>query len=145
MQSRLPVVTQPDLLVTDDFVEVASAIVQSMSASPALNREPPATMQLGEVNNGTLLNVEMETLLARSTTSLFRSGRVVRWDANIDTQSEPELILRARIYEVQSGANKLRSKGSYIRLTLVERSTGSYIWSEERKVRKKLKAPADAQ
>ena len=145
MQSRLPVAAKHEVLDTDDFVDVAAAIVQSISGSPALNRVPPATMQLGEGNNATILNLEMETLLARATANLFRSGRVVRWDASADANARPDLLLRVRIYEIQSGATKIRSKGFYIRLTLVDQSTGAYIWSEERKVHKKTKVPVEVQ
>lgn len=143
LQSRHPVVASPETLTTDDFVDAAAAIVQSMSGSPALNLEAPAKVQLGAVTNGTRLDIDTETLLARATVYLFKSGRVVQWDSLSEPNVKPDLLLRGRIYEVQGSGNKIRIKGCYLRLTLVELSTGAYIWSEERKVKKRVKAEVE--
>lgn len=144
LQSRHPVVVSSDTLGTDDFVLAGSAIVQSMSNSPALNQQPPAVLQLGAVINGTKLSVESETLLARATHALLKSGRVVAWSESDDLKVKPELILRGRIYEGRNASNKLRGSGYYLRLTLVEVSTGAYLWSEERMVQQKPKPAVDA-
>lgn len=115
-----------------------------MSGSPALNTEPPARMQLGAVTNNTMLSVDAETLLARATVYLFKSGRVIQWGSLTEPNLKPDLVLRARIYEVPNNNIKTRTKGCYLRLTLVELSTGAYIWSEERKVKKRVKIDAES-
>jgi PBP1b-binding outer membrane lipoprotein LpoB len=144
LQSRHLVSVSPDTLSSADFVVTASAILQAMSNSPALNQQPPATMQLGAVTNETMLSLDVETMLARATTTLFKSERVELWSAQAEANQAPQLLLRGRIYEVRSAGNKSRSAGYYLRLTLVERSTGVYLWSEERKVQKWVKAEADS-
>ena len=140
-QSQHAVVVPSDTLTTEDFVVVGSAIVQSMSNSPALNQQPPANMQLGVLSNETMLSLDTETLLARATVNLLKSARVEQWNASND--SKPELSLRGRIYEVRKSAGKLRPQGYYIRLTLMDLSTGAYLWSEERRVQKRPKPKVD--
>lgn len=101
-------------------------------------------MQLGAVTNNTMLSVDAETLLARATVYLFKSGRVIQWSSLTEPNMKPDLVLRARIYEVPNNNIKTRTKGCYLRLTLVELSTGAYIWSEERKVKKRVKIDAES-
>ncbi len=143
LQSRHPVSLSSDTLVSGDFVVTASAIMQAMSNSPALNQQPPATMQLGAVANETTLSLDVETMLAQATSAIFKSGRVELWSAQAEANVPPQLLLRGRIYEVRSGGSKSRPQGFYLRLTLVERSTGVYLWSEERKVKKWVKVEAE--
>lgn len=144
LQSRHPVSVSPDTLSSADFIVTASAIMQAMSNSPALNQQPPATMQLGAVTNDTILSIDVETMLARATTAVFKSERVELWNAPAEANLPPQLLLRGRIYEQRSAGNKSRPQGYYLRLTLVERSTGIYLWSEERRVQKWVKAEADS-
>ena len=141
-QSQHAVVVPSDALTTEDFVVVGSAIVQSMSNSPALNQQPPANMQLGVLSNETMLSLDTEILLARATVNLLKSARVEQWNASND--SKPELLLRGRIYEVRKSAGKSRIQGYYLRLTLVELSSGAYLWSEERRVQKRPKPQAES-
>ncbi len=144
LQSRHPVSVSPDALVSEDFVVTASAIMQAMSNSPALNQQPPATMQLGVVTNDTMLSLDVETMLARATAPIVKSERVVLWSPQTDANLPPQLLLRGRIYEGRNTGNKSRPAGFYLRLTLVERSTGMYLWSEERKVQKWLKPEVES-
>jgi len=142
LQSQHAVVVSPEALTTEDFALVGSAIVQSMSNSPTLNQQPPASLQLGVLSNETMLSLDTETLLARATTNLFKSARVEQWDAS--NNKKPELLLRGRIYEVRKSAGKSRMQGCYLRLTLVELSSGAYLWSEERRVPKRPKPQAES-
>lgn len=142
-QRARPEVVAADSLMLDDFVVAGSAIIQSMSNSPALNRRPPATIQLGLVNNDSVLNLDAKALLERATVSLFKTGRVKAMAATGEANGKPDLILRGRIYEGRNAAGKSRGPGYWVRLTLIEVTTGAYIWSEERKVQKRVRAEAE--